>query len=792
VLVAPGESIRSTAPDHLFTGGVSGQFLGASGTSMAAPYVAGASALLREAYDFIGQRNVNQTQLYQTFVASADQVYDLVTSAWYNRINLDRAISSVIRDLEGSDWSNSLNLGLLQTNTSFNGTIGRTDDLDTFRFTAAQTGTLTLDFSASHQLQPLVKVLGSQFQWQGNQLALQVTAGQQYQFSVETLSGIGHYQVAAKIQPFVNYTELGTIFSNQFGGQQVVGEKVFQMTPGRDGLLSVFGGMQSGNATFSIVDSQGRTLGSRQFVGGEIRLDAAVSAGERVFLKVVGSANFDLNAANLVQFKQGVLEVHGTNAQDRFEVASSGQFEVRVNDLVYHFATSQVRNVQLYGHAGHDLLTLNLGADDESVTLGQGTAQVASSRGWTMFANGLHSITAFSTGGNDRAQLLDSAGDDRLTNDRLLVAMQGSGFANYTVGFRQIEATAGRGNDRADLTGTAGDDRLIAGDRHGELHTGLNSITAKGFSNLRISGGGGKDFAQLRDSLANDQFVFGPGAAQAEINGTRIQLGDFEQIRANSSGGNDAAWFNDSSGADQFYQTPAAAGMLGSWFDNQVTGFRSIQARSTSGQDIAQLSDSAGNDTAWMHQDRTILAADNFRTVVEGFQRVNLVANQGGTDTVNLIGTSGTDQLYSDASGTSMQTAGGALNRVVGAERVTADGWSGNDSSMLVGSAGVERLSSGNGAILLQRAIEQLTVRNLGKVDFDGRGGADEVVFAQLGQDASLLGSGNRVRLQSQNQTIDAVNFGLLSAQSAAQQGANYELQSVDYLFMLEGKWNQK
>ncbi|MFN5321154.1 MAG: S8 family peptidase [Planctomycetota bacterium] len=792
VLVAPGENIRSTAPDHLFTGGATGQFLGSSGTSMAAPYVAGASALLREAYEFIGQRGVNQDQLYQTFVASADRVFDAVTSAWYNRINLDRAISSVIKDLEGNDWTNSLNLGLLRTNTRFQGTIGRTDDVDTFRFTAAQSGTLTLDFSGSHNLQPLVKMLGSQFQWQGNQLTLQVTAGQQYQFSVETLKGIGHYQVDAKIQPFGNFTNLGTILSNQFGNQQVAGEKVFQLIPGRDGLLSVHGKLQSGAATFAVVDSLGRTMASSQTGGGNFRLDAAVNAGEQVFLKVVGTAAFDLNAANLVQFKDGSLEVHGTNAQDRFELASGEQIEVRVNELVYRFPASQVRNVQLYGHAGYDLLTLNLGAGDETVTLGQGTAQVASSRGWTMFANGLHSITAFSAGGNDRAQLLDSAGDDRLSNDRLLVAMQGPGYANYTVGFQQVEATAGRGNDRADLVGTAGDDRLVAGERYAELHSSLNSITARGFSNLRVSGGAGRDFAQLRDSLASDQFVFGPGAALAQINGTEVQLGDFEQIRANSSGGQDSAWFNDSSGNDQFYQTPGTAGMFGSWFDNQVTGFRSLQARSTSGQDTAQLIDSAGNDTAWMHHDRTVISADLFRTVVEGFQRVNLIANQGGSDTVNLIGTVGTDQLYSDSSGTSMQTAGGALNRVVGAERVTADGWAGNDTSLLVGSEGVERLRSGNGAVLLQRAMEQLTVRNLGKVDFDGRGGADEVVFAQLGQDANLLGNGNRVRLESQNQTIEAVNFGLLSAQSAAPQGANFELQSVDYLFMLEGKWNPK
>ena len=232
--------------------------------------------------------------------------------------------------------------------------------------------------------------------------------------------------------------------------------------------------------------------------------------------------------------------------------------------------------------------------------------------------------------------------------------------------------------------------------------------------------------------------------------------------------------------------------MFSHWYDNQVSGVDSLHARASSGEDTAQLTDTSGNDTAWMHQQQTVISSDLLRTVVEGFKRVNLVANQGGQDTVNLIGTDGSDQLYSDASGTSMQTAGGALNRVVGAEQVNADGWAGVDSSTLVGTSGRERLTSSNGALLLQRAIEQLTVRNLGKADFDGRGGADEVVFAQLGQDANLLGSGNRVRLESLNQTIEAVNFGLLSAKSTAQQGANYELQSVDYLFTLEGNWKKK
>ncbi len=48
VLVAPGEGIESTVPDHLFAGTQTNQFMSGSGTSMATPYVSGASALLRE------------------------------------------------------------------------------------------------------------------------------------------------------------------------------------------------------------------------------------------------------------------------------------------------------------------------------------------------------------------------------------------------------------------------------------------------------------------------------------------------------------------------------------------------------------------------------------------------------------------------------------------------------------------------------------------------------------------------------------------------------------------------
>ena len=95
VLVAPGGDIRSAVPDHLFGGARTDQFLSASGTSMASPYVAGASAVLRQAYGALGYGEVDQDTLYQTFWDSANQIYDSITDTTYRQLDLDAAIESI-------------------------------------------------------------------------------------------------------------------------------------------------------------------------------------------------------------------------------------------------------------------------------------------------------------------------------------------------------------------------------------------------------------------------------------------------------------------------------------------------------------------------------------------------------------------------------------------------------------------------------------------------------------------------------------------------------------------------
>ncbi|MBN2295093.1 MAG: S8 family serine peptidase, partial [Pirellulales bacterium] len=72
VIAAPGRSITSTVPDYLGNdNGIDDDFATYSGTSMAAPYVAGASILIRQAYEFVGVENVTQETIYDLMCSTA-------------------------------------------------------------------------------------------------------------------------------------------------------------------------------------------------------------------------------------------------------------------------------------------------------------------------------------------------------------------------------------------------------------------------------------------------------------------------------------------------------------------------------------------------------------------------------------------------------------------------------------------------------------------------------------------------------------------------------------------------
>ncbi|MEO8497135.1 MAG: S8 family serine peptidase, partial [Planctomycetota bacterium] len=195
VLVAPGRNITSTVPDHVFgADGNPNDFGTASGTSMASPYVAGASVLVRQAMQFVGMQNITQDTIYNQLRSTASTVYDAVTRSNYHLINLEAAIKALMpSDDYGSTSGTAYKLGTVSGTSSLAGVIGAVTDADYFTFTAGQTGRAAFSFNTTDELKLDAKVVGGTGSFTGKSLAIDVVAGQSYTFALSTTDGVGRY-----------------------------------------------------------------------------------------------------------------------------------------------------------------------------------------------------------------------------------------------------------------------------------------------------------------------------------------------------------------------------------------------------------------------------------------------------------------------------------------------------------------------------------------------------------------------------------------------------------------------
>jgi subtilisin family serine protease len=559
VLAAPGERVMSTLPDAFYGGdGNKNDWGAASGTSMAAPYVAGASVLVREAMQDLGYTQITQASIEELFHRTADKVFDAITNATYDRINVGRALSTLVgTDDFGSTVGTASSVGQLSTKLQVSGTIGTTTDQDFFQFTAMRSGQATLTLTGSQELGAKWQAAAGG-QIAGSKLTLNVVAGQTYIVGVGGGgASIGKFAVELQLNgnstpaPTFNPVNWGTIDQRQIDNIAVSGgEAWFQVTASRAGRFTAeaFFANARGNIDLELYDSQQRLLSSSNGAGGSERMDVNAAAGDTFFLRVRGNnSEVDFRLTNLVSIVGNAATVNGTTATDVIQWQAGGQ--LTVNGVNYSLAG--ITQVTLNGGGGSDVLMLAGGAGAESVVLRAGSAEVTSATS-KLTASSFETIQ-YSGDAADRVTFYDSAGADVFEARPQFARMTGGGFSNSASGVQNVAAfsTSG-GADTARLYDSAANDTLTATPTSAKIVGGVYSAQASGFGEVIIAAtAGGYDTAVLYDSAAIDYLDVSAAYAWQRGGNYSIRAEGFEYIAAIATyGGGDRLNLIGSTGDD--------------------------------------------------------------------------------------------------------------------------------------------------------------------------------------------------------------------------------------------------
>ncbi len=683
VLVAPGERITSTAPDHLFGfDGVTDDFTTSSGTSMAAPYVAGASVLVREAMQMGGHTDVTQEQIYEHFRQTADVIHDSETDASYLRINLERALQTALPSDDFSD-SQPFGLGTIDSDFHLEGMINDKQDLDRFEFVASQTGTFSLDL-VSHDYAKAEAYFGSDNSSAGSSLEMDVVAGQHYEFSISTSAGIGHYDATMEITPSVTVPTIdqGVIDIGRWD-QPATGHstEAQTFTAANSGWLSVaVSGGQDG--AVRLVGADGVELGHAEFHGQTARFRVNAEAGDTFTLETTGTQiDSHVVVTNVVAFDGRSIDLYATDESDVFIVHTGKDVTISVNGEEYALAEGDSTSVEFHGASQDDQLWVFGTQGDDQVTVRQQLATVEGD-GFHVNIAGASQYSLIGQAGDDTLTMYDSAGDDTVYGHSDFTVATGDNYRHFATGFvdTTVRSIYG-GTDLAIITDSAGDDVFHLSGKSGTMeYADGQQLKTVGFDHMQVLAiKGGQDSAIVSATRSTDSFIGRPEAVY--YNGSTFEhiLHRFESVQVNAASQHNTALIYDSPGNDRLVLTPSETVLDGTSYSLEFRGFGGLTVLANAGGvDSATVFDSQGDDTFIGLGSLNILQGDNYRHVMQGFDSVYANATMGNDQAILYADSDGLDRLVETGTRTSL--SGDKITSASGFDRVAVIGNTINNS----------------------------------------------------------------------------------------------------------------
>ncbi len=599
VIAAPGRNIVSTVPDYVLgRDGKIDDFAAASGTSMAAPYMAGASVLVRQAMEMIGSTGINLTSIADHLHDTADSVYDTITGHTYDRLNLDRAIDTLIpHDNVGDTFQSSAQFDLA-TSHGLNGWINTLGDHDVYRFTPSSNGSLQIDADSSwlDTLQWSLQSSSGQSLASGNLNVADVNlvAGQTYQLVVSADHQIGSFQIGfgfvpqstsggaggeSPLPPVGNAINLGAV---DYLKQSLDAGQLLHVQATHDGLFSVqWTNHDSAAGSLAVTRAGSAAMRDSTWENGALRIDLNVTAGQWLDIQLPGNAadQGDLALANVLAQSGLSLSMHGTQASDQIGVDLSNGVKIRLGDIEYAYPAGTIEQLNIDASVGNDVLTVVGSPQSDKVDLRPTNSTIENSQIHIAIA-AVEQISFNGGGGPDRIYLYDSDGDDILTARPHSAELVGAGyrFAVEAVDRIYIHAT-GNGQDYAYLYDSAGDDRLSVRPQFSSMNGDGYFNYVSGFERVyAYANAGGNDVADLYDSAGNDRFTTSGATASIVGPGFSSFTRSFEQVNAYAnSGGQDLATLYGSSAQTQWQQGSDFIRFSEQGLTREARGFQSVE-----------------------------------------------------------------------------------------------------------------------------------------------------------------------------------------------------------------------
>ncbi len=385
VLVAPGEQITSTAPDFIDDfNGITDDFLTASGTSSAAPYVAGASILVRQALQSRGTSHIDQDMIEQILRRTADRVYDPDSRTTYAHINLRAALDSVLQPA-APDW------GRVDART-LTGLVAEPDG-ELYKLTAAHDGLLTLQFWPEGTT---ARVTMEVYDAQQQRLADRQSDGNPQRIDLPAKAG-------------------QTFFVSLRGADVPTTVQLTNLVCRRGTQLELFG--TDGNDDLQLVVGQGLRL----IVNG-VPYELAEQPPSSVVIQ--GGAGYD------------TLRLTAGPGDDT-AVLRAGGLKLQGKGYVLDGYDLESQSVDGGGGCNVAYLTDSPGRD---VFRGMPTSGVLQGPGFSNSVQGFTEIRVFAQqGGADHAQLFGAATSDTFQGRPRCSRLNGASFRIYAYGFRSVK-----------------------------------------------------------------------------------------------------------------------------------------------------------------------------------------------------------------------------------------------------------------------------------------------------------------------------------------------------------------